>query len=102
MTRTRRPSPATLLILKCLSESPKGLHGYALMKGAGLASGSLYPILARLTERGWLEKSWEISEDTDVPPRRIYQLTALGRTQTDAAVAASGETLKGRTARTAS
>ena len=80
MTRIRRPSAATLKILKYLSESPDGLHGYALMKGAGLASGTLYPILGRLAERGWLEKAWDMEEDAG-PPRRIYTLTALGRKQ---------------------
>ena len=81
MTRIRRPSVATLRILKCLSESPDGLHGYALMKGAGLASGTLYPILGRLAERGWLDKAWETGDDLSGPPRRIYRLTDLGRAQ---------------------
>lgn len=83
MTRTRKPSSSTLKILKCLMSSPEGLHGYALMKASGLASGTLYPILGRLTDRGWLEKAWETGEDITGPPRRIYTLTALGRTQLD-------------------
>ena len=98
MTRIRRPSAATLKILKCLSESPDGLHGYALMKGAGLASGTLYPILGRLAERAWLDKVWETGEDLSGPPRRIYKLTDLGRTQlkhysADAAQPASNQIL---------
>ncbi len=79
MTRTRRPSPSTLKILTGLSAAPEGLHGYALMKETSLASGTLYPILMRLTERGWLEKAWDMSEAG--PPRRIYTLTAKGRTK---------------------
>ena len=51
------------------------------MKGAGLASGTLYPILGRLTERGWLDKVWEMGDEIDGPPRRIYRLTDLGRAQ---------------------
>lgn len=81
MTRTRKPSAATLTILKCLSVSPQGLHGYALMKASSLASGTLYPILARLAERGWLEKTWETGEDVTGPPRRIYTLTPVGCAQ---------------------
>lgn len=81
MIRIRKPSPASLMILQSLSVSPSGLHGYALMKESGLASGTLYPILARLAERGWLEKSWETGEDISGPPRRIYTLTPLGRAQ---------------------
>lgn len=51
------------------------------MKETGLASGTLYPILARLVDRGWLKKDWDIGEDQSGPPRRIYTLTALGRAQ---------------------
>ncbi len=81
MTRIRRPSAATLKILTCLAGSPGGLHGYALMKDAGLASGTLYPILGRLANRGWLDKAWETGDDETGPPRRIYKLTDLGRGQ---------------------
>jgi len=79
MTRTRKPSSSTLKILNCLSGSPGGLHGYALMKASGLASGTLYPILGRLSDRGWLEKAWETGEDISGRPRRIYTLTQVGR-----------------------
>jgi len=81
MKRLRRPSAVTLKILKCLSHAPDGLHGYALMKDAGLASGTLYPILGRLAEREWLDKAWEAGDDICGPPRRIYRLTDLGRRQ---------------------
>ena len=81
MTRIRRPSAATLKILNSLAAAPKGLHGYALMQASSLASGTLYPILKRLTDRGWLEKNWESGEDEAGPPRRIYRLTPLGRQQ---------------------
>ncbi len=81
MARTRKPSSSTLKILNCFSASPGGLHGYALMKASGLASGTLYPILGRLSDRGWLEKAWETGDDISGPPRRIYTLTAVGRVQ---------------------
>ena len=51
------------------------------MQASSLASGTLYPILKRLTDRGWLEKNWESGEDVTGPPRRIYRLTPLGRQQ---------------------
>lgn len=51
------------------------------MKASGLASGTLYPILARLVDRGWLDKTWEGGEGADNPPRRIYTLTSLGHAQ---------------------
>ena len=89
MTRTRKPSSSTLMILKCLSSSPDGLHGYGLMKASGLASGTLYPILARLADRGWLDKNWEVGDDAAGPPRRIYTLTPLGLAQLESYVADS-------------
>ena len=56
-------------------------YGYDLMKAAGLSSGTLYPLLARLTDDGWLESRWERSEFPGKPPRQMYRLTALGRLQ---------------------
>lgn len=81
MTRQRRPSSATMKILNCLSAEPEGLHGYRVMQASGLASGTLYPILARLADRGWLEKHWETDPEANGPPRRIYTLTPVGHAQ---------------------
>jgi PadR family transcriptional regulator, regulatory protein PadR len=41
-------------------------YGYDLATEMNLKSGSLYPILVRLADRGWLETSWE----PDVGSRR--------------------------------
>ncbi|UOE43366.1 PadR family transcriptional regulator [Agromyces larvae] len=38
--------------------------------------GSLYPLLARLREQGWVETRW--AESASGPPRRYYRLTAAG------------------------
>ena len=43
----------------------------------GLKSGTLYPILMRLKERGWLETRWEVVENGK-PPRHMYRLTPDG------------------------
>lgn len=53
-------------------------YGYDLGRRAGLKSGTLYPILVRLAERGWLETRWTHPERPGRPPRHIYRLTALG------------------------
>ena len=42
----------------------------------GLRSGSLYPILVRLCDRGLLEAKWEESPAAGRPPRHLYRLTA--------------------------
>lgn len=79
MQRLTRTLTRTLL---AFLESPRSWrYGYDLMKVADLSSGTLYPILARLTEDGWLESRWQESELPGKPPRQLYRLTATGRSQ---------------------
>lgn len=77
MTRHRAPSKSTLLVLSQLRTEPQ--YGYALMKETGLKSGTLYPILMRLTDRGYLTAKWEEPQSPGRPPRQRYQLTSKGR-----------------------
>ena len=77
MTRKRTPSPSTCLVLTCLQSKP--YYGYALMKETSLKSGTLYPILMRLTDRGFLTSTWEEPQGLGRPPRQIYELTTQGR-----------------------
>src|SRR6266567_3135783 len=53
-------------------------YGYDLASEVHLKSGSLYPILVRLADRGLLETSWEPSQGSR-PPRHLYRLTLAGR-----------------------
>ena len=53
-------------------------YGYDLSKVTGLKSGTLYPILMRLHDEGWLENKWEQSSEPGRPPRHLYRLTAVG------------------------
>ncbi|HEY6278066.1 MAG TPA: PadR family transcriptional regulator [Streptosporangiaceae bacterium] len=55
-------------------------YGYDLMKAAGLASGTLYPLLGRLQEQGLVTSEWEPQSASagGRPPRRYYQLTGEG------------------------
>lgn len=79
MQRARRASGQTLNLLRSLMEQPrKWHHGYELSKATGLLSGTLYPILMRLSDRGFLEHKWLPSEETGKPPRHVYRLTAAG------------------------
>jgi DNA-binding PadR family transcriptional regulator len=77
MQRLTRTTTRTLL---AFLEAPRTWrYGYDLMKAAGLSSGTLYPLLARLADDGWLESRWEESEHPGKPPRQLYRLTATGR-----------------------
>lgn len=79
MTRIRRASGQTLSLLRGLMDQPrKWHHGYELSKATGLLSGTLYPILMRLSDRGFLEHKWLASQEAGRPPRHVYRLTAKG------------------------
>ena len=79
MTRERRSSAQTLSILEALLAQPRAWrHGYDLSLQTELKSGTLYPVLMRLSDRGFLDFKWEESELPGRPPRRMYRLTAEG------------------------
>ena len=79
MPRASNISPQTLSVLELLLEAPRSWHyGYALSQRTGLKSGTLYPILVRLAEQGWLDTQWSESEEPGRPPRHTYRLTAEG------------------------
>ncbi len=77
--RERAPSPQTRAILETLLGQPMSWqHGYDLAKLVRLRSGTLYPILIRLHERGLLEAKWMAPERPGLPARHAYRLSASG------------------------
>jgi len=79
MTRAPRLSRPTVMLLAELLAAPRSWrHGYDLSQATGLKSGTLYPLLIRLDEGGFLESRWEPSELEGRPPRHAYRLTANG------------------------
>ena len=66
------------LLLVLLAEPRAWRHGYELSKETGLKSGTLYPLLMRLSDQGLLESKWRESEGAGRPPRHVYRLTAQG------------------------
>jgi transcriptional regulator len=83
LDRELKRGSAELLILSLLEARPR--HGYGLSKLIQTRSGghlkfhidSLYPLLYRLEERGWIKGSWV--EKAEERRRRYYKLTAEGR-----------------------
>jgi PadR family transcriptional regulator len=66
-------------VFRVFLDDPAALrYGYDLMKAAGLASGTLYPLLARLQTRGLVTSAWETPRQDGERPRRYYQLTGEG------------------------
>jgi PadR family transcriptional regulator PadR len=78
-----RKGSAELLILSALDDGQ--LHGYDIAREIGRRSGglltfhvaSLYPLLYKLEDRGWIAGRWV--EKTGQRRRRCYRLTSEGR-----------------------
>ena len=74
LSRSRRPSAQTMKVLETLAaDSSAWRYGYELGLEVGLRSGSLYPILVRLCDRGLLEAKWEEGPPAGRPPRHLYR-----------------------------
>jgi transcriptional regulator len=83
LDRELKRGSAELLILSLLEARPR--HGYELSKLIYVRSGgrlrfhidSLYPLLYRLEERGWIKGTWV--EKPNERRRRYYRVTTKGR-----------------------
>jgi DNA-binding PadR family transcriptional regulator len=85
-------SAQTLSVLAALCEQPsEWRHGYALAKQTGLKSGTLYPILIRLADRGLVEACWQDEPQPGRPRRHLYRLTADGLASATAALAGAAQ-----------
>ena len=90
MRSHREFSPQTVAVLAALSERPSDWqHGYALASTTGLKSGTLYPILIRLADRGLVEACWQEEPQPGRPRRHLYRLTADGVASATQALAAA-------------
>jgi PadR family transcriptional regulator, regulatory protein PadR len=90
MARGSGFSAQTLLVLAALSGAPSDWrHGYDLARETGLKSGTLYPILVRLADRGLMEARWEEGRPAGRPPRHLYRLSNDGLARAQAALAAA-------------
>ncbi len=100
MQRNRLPSEQTKTVLLALAEDPTAWrHGYELCQQTGLKAGSLYPILIRLADRGWLETKWEEEIPVGRPPRHLYRLTEVGLEQLNEIAAEKMEVAKAKRVR---
>ena|SRR5712671_5293767 len=96
MPRIPNASPQTLAVLGLLLARPREwLHGLAIARATGLQSGTLYPLVMRLADHGYLEARWKASDVPGRPPRHEYRLTASGRALAVERLANSSEHVRG-------
>ena len=80
MARRKNHSKQTKCVLCALWENANiWRYGYDLCKATGLKSGTIYPILMRLHDQGFLEASWRDAERPGRPARHVYRLSAAGK-----------------------
>jgi PadR family transcriptional regulator PadR len=101
MPRRPHSSPQARLLFAALLERPDlWRHGYDLSRETGLKSGTLYPLLIRLTENGLLEAEWRPAVPPARVPRHAYRLTGEGKAFAFALLAGVQEHLSPLAART--
>jgi hypothetical protein len=66
------------LLAAMMTDPAAWRHGYELMKDTGLSSGTLYPLMMRMTEKGLVEAEWRDPSQPGRPARHVYRLTAAG------------------------
>ena len=73
-----RMTRATCEVLRVLLHTEE-CYGLEVIQRTQLASGTVYPILARLERQGCVRSRWE-GDETDArgPRRRFYRLTTTG------------------------
>ncbi|MGW6917339.1 PadR family transcriptional regulator [Kitasatospora sp. NPDC054939] len=85
--RMTKPTIGVLEVLLSATDDDPA-WGLKICVEADLGSGTVYPILERLSERGWVESWAETEPHPSRPPRRFYQLTGAGRLQANEALRA--------------
>lgn len=84
-------------VLRRFLENPsEPTYGFDLMRATGLASGTLYVVLARLERAGWLTSEQERIDPGALgrPARRLYRLTSDGAQSAHLGLAQLSEELR--------
>ncbi|MEV0838535.1 PadR family transcriptional regulator [Actinocatenispora sera] len=90
MAQLRITTSVAAVLTVFLAEPDSPRYGLELMHATGQPSGTLYPILTRLQQAGWVAAEWETADPSELgrPPRRYYRLTPDGAASARSALAA--------------
>lgn len=78
--RVTRPLLDVLEVFLCAFTNDAGdLHGWAIMKATKRSGPTVYGVLDRLEDMGWVSGQWEGQHpEPNKPRRRFYSLTPTG------------------------
>lgn len=79
-----------VLLVALAARPQQWRHGYDLLQETGLFSGTLYPLLMRMTDLGLVEAEWHEPAHPGRPARHVYRLTAKGLALARAAADTNG------------
>ena len=82
-----RLTPATIDVLRVLSAAKTPVWGLQIVKSTERPSGSVYPILERLENIGWIASEWESDEARSGARRRYFHLQDEARVVAAEAIA---------------
>jgi len=90
-----------LVLRAMLAEPTREMYGLQICQEAGLPSGTIHHILARLEGIGWLQSYWEHADPQAEgrPRRRYYKLTEAGAERARIALAQATTTVTSLTLR---
>lgn len=76
----RMTGPVLKVLAMLVEAYPKQISGSDVFNKTKMFSGTLYPILARLLQAGWVDSEWEDVDPAEAgrPRRRLYRLTNSG------------------------
>lgn len=79
LVRVTAPLLDVLEILLCAFEDGVEVHGWAIMKAAKRSGPTVYGVVDRLEDAGWITGRWESENpEPNKPRRRLYRLTPNG------------------------
>lgn len=89
--------PTQLVLMVLLEDPVQERYGVELSEMAGLATGTIHPILARLEKAGWLCSRWEQVDPKEQgrPRRRYYRLDPNSIATVQAALARAKASVPG-------
>src|SRR5664279_1827186 len=85
MAQEAKLSHTAAMVLQALDAG--FVYGFSIMEMTGLPSGTVYPAMRRLERDKLIRSQWErqsIADAEQRPPRKYYNLTALGKSTLEA------------------
>jgi PadR family transcriptional regulator, regulatory protein PadR len=92
MKKPRMTLQTQIVLRALLDDLSRDRYGLELSELVNLPSGTIYPILARLEQVGWVESTWEdpgVHESAGRPRRRLYRVTSDGAEEARVALASA-------------